>query len=88
MNKDKEKLITVFSTGNDALIALAKSILDDAGIGYFAKNEGVENLIGVGVLGTGFNPVTGPIELQVLEEDEAEARKLLENISEEEGTAE
>jgi hypothetical protein len=84
MDPDKEKVVTVLSTGNEALIALAKSILDDAGIRYFAKNEGVENLIGVGVIGTGFNPVIGPIELQVLEEDVATAKKLLENIVEEE----
>jgi hypothetical protein len=84
MDPDKEKVVTVLSTGNEAVIALAKSILDDAGIRYFAKNEGVENLIGVGVIGTGFNPVIGPIELQVLEEDAATAKKLLENISEEE----
>jgi hypothetical protein len=83
MKQDKEKLVTVLSTGNEAIIALAKSILDDAGIRYFAKNEGVENLIGVGVIGTGFNPVIGPIELQVLEEDEKEAKTLLEKISEE-----
>ena len=83
MERNKEKLVTVLATGNEAIIALAKSILDEAEIGYFAKNEGVENLIGFGVIGTGFNPVTGPIELQVLEEDEPEARILLENLSEE-----
>ncbi len=83
MEPNKEKLVTVLATGNEAIIALAKSILDEAGIGYFAKNEGVENLIGIGVIGTGFNPVIGPIELQVLEEDELEARELLENLTEE-----
>ena len=84
MKPDKEKLVTVLATGNEAIISLAKSILDDAGIQYFAKNEGVENLIGVGVLGTGFNPVIGPIELQVLEENEKEAKELLKEIDEDE----
>ncbi|MGA2668902.1 MAG: DUF2007 domain-containing protein [Ignavibacteria bacterium] len=84
MKPDKEKLVTVLSTGNEAIISLAKSILDDAGIQYFAKNEGVENLIGIGVIGTGFNPVIGPIELQVLEENEEEAKKLLTSLSDEE----
>jgi hypothetical protein len=83
MDPKNEKLITVFSTGNHGLIALAKSILDDAKIGYYAKNENSEDLIGIGVVGTGYNPVIGPIELQVLEENAEEARKLLKDLSEE-----
>lgn len=82
MDPKKEKLITVFSTGNHGLIALAKSVLDDAKIGYYAKNENSEDLIGIGVVGTGYNPVIGPIELQVLEENAEEAKKLLKDISE------
>lgn len=83
MDPKKEKLITVFSTGNHGLIALAKSILDDAKIGYYAKNENSEDLIGIGVVGTGYNPVIGPIEIQVLEENAEEAKKLLKDLSEE-----
>jgi len=83
MDPKNEKLITVFSTGNHGLIALAKSILDDAKIGYYAKNENSEDLIGIGVVGTGYNPVIGPIELQVLEENAEEAKKLLKDLSEE-----
>ena len=80
--KDNERLITVFATGNKAVIGVAKSILDDAGIKYFAKNEGIENLFGLGVFGTGYNILTGPIELQVLEENENEAKELLKDLSE------
>ena len=61
---------------------MAKSILDDAKIGYYAKNENSEDLIGIGVVGTGYNPVIGPIELQVLEENAGEAKKLLKELSE------
>jgi len=82
MDPKNEKLITVFSTGNHGLIALAKSILDDAKIGYYAKNENSEDLIGIGVVGTGYNPVIGPIELQVLEENAEEAKRLLKELSE------
>lgn len=82
MDPKNEKLVTIFSTGNHGLIALAKSILDDAKIGYYAKNENSEDLIGIGVVGTGYNPVIGPIELQVLEENAGEAKKLLKELSE------
>lgn len=81
-NKDK-KLVTVLTTGNHGLIALAKSILDDAEIGYYAKNESTQDLIGLGVFGTGFNIAIGPIELQVFEENVEEAKKLLKDVSEE-----
>jgi hypothetical protein len=83
MDQKKEKLITVFSTGNHGLIALAKSVLDDVGIRYYAKNESTEDLIGLGVFGTGFNIAIGPIELQVFEENVEEAKKLLKDITEE-----
>jgi len=82
MKQDDEKLVTVFATGNHGLIALAKSMLDDAEIKYYAKNERTEDLIGLGVIGTGYNPVIGPVEIQVLENDAEEAKILLENLSE------
>jgi len=82
MDVNNENLVTVFASGNKAVIGVARSILDDAGIEYLVKNEGVEDLFGVGVLGTGYNILTGPIELQVLEENEKEARELLKDLSE------
>ena len=83
MNPDNENLITVYSSGNHGLIAVAKSLLDDAGIEYYAKNERTEDLIGLGVVGTGYNPVIGPIEIQVLEENAEEAINLLKDVKEE-----
>jgi hypothetical protein len=83
MKHKEQKLVTIFSSGKHALIALAKSILDDANIEYYAKNERTEDLIGLGVFGTGFNSAIGPIELQVLEEDAEEAKKLLKDLPEE-----
>ena len=82
MEQDKEKMVTVFKTGHQGVVAVIKSILDEAEIKFFAKGEGVQNLFGVGVLGTGFNPLTGPIEIQVLEEDEEYARELLKDVKE------
>lgn len=79
--EDHEKLVTVFETGNEAVISVVKSVLDEAQIRYLAQGEGVQDLFGVGVLGTGFNPVTGPVVFKVMPEDEDYARELLKNIS-------
>jgi len=76
MNLDESRLVTVLTTGNQAIIAVAKSLLDDANIKYFAKGEGLQNLFGFGTLGTGFNPIVGPIEMQV-EEHQAEEAKII-----------
>lgn len=80
MNIDKEKLVTVYKTGHHGTIAVIKSILDEAGIEYFAKGETVQDFIGVGVFGTGYNTLTGPVEIQVLEENAEYAKELLKNI--------
>jgi len=71
------ELTTVLETGDQTLIAVAKSVLDSAGIPCIARNERLQNLFGWGSLGAGFNAAMGPILLQVLKEDEGVARELL-----------
>ncbi|HAY35265.1 MAG TPA: DUF2007 domain-containing protein [Ignavibacteria bacterium] len=78
--ENHERLVTVYETGNEAVVAVIKSVLDEAGIRYLAKGEGVQDLFGVGVLGTGFNPITGPVQFRVMPEDEEYARALLKDI--------
>ena len=73
---------TVLATGNPAIIAMAKSVLDAAGIECFAKGEGLQELFAAVGLGAHFNPITGPVEIQVRIEDEEEARKLLDDLEE------
>jgi hypothetical protein len=70
-------MATVLETGDQTLIAVAKSILDSAGIACIARNERLQNLFGWGAIGAGYSVAMGPIRLQVLEEDEADARELL-----------
>ena len=78
--EDHENLVTVFETGNEAIVGLVKSMLDEAKIRYLAQGEGVQDLFGVGVLGTGFNIVTGPVVFQVMPEDAEYARELLKDV--------
>jgi hypothetical protein len=75
------EFVTVLTTGNPAILAVAKSLLDNAGIAYFAKGETVQSWVG-GTFGTGFNVITGPAELQVDEEDADEAKEILNHIGE------
>src|SRR5262249_19583721 len=51
---------------------------DEAGIPYFVKGEIVQDLFGAGRMGLGFSAATGPPELQVIRDDEARARGVLE----------
>ena len=71
------ELVTVLETGDQSLVAVAKSVLDGAGIPCIARNERLQNLFGWGTIGTGFNAAMGAIRLQVLQEDEEVAKELL-----------
>ena len=73
---ESDEPVTVLETGDRALLAVAKSLLEDANIPFFAKGEGIQDLFGAGRLG-GFDPITGPVELQVSADDAAEARSVL-----------
>ena len=79
---DVGDLVTVFETGNAALVAVAKSILEDAGIIFSVKGDGLQSLFGFGVMGTGFNPVVGPVQIQVPPNHEAAAAGLLRDLGE------
>ena len=80
--EDHEKLVPVFETGNEAIVAVVKSLLDEAKIRYLAEGEGVENLFGVGVIGTGFNPITGPVVFKVMPGDAQYAKDILKDVKE------
>ena len=75
-------LVTVFETGDPGLLAMAHSILDEAEIPYLTQGEGVQDLFGLGRLGTGFSILTGPVHIQVERAAEPEARALLTGLEE------
>jgi hypothetical protein len=68
-------LITVYTSTTNAELVIAQSLLEGAGIEYFVKGAAVSGLFAGGQIG--YNPVTGPIKLQVRSEDEDEAREVL-----------
>lgn len=74
------KFVTVYETGDPAVIAFVKSIFQSEGIRYFCKGEALQDLFAGGRLGTGFNPIIGSIEIQVDEKDVEKAKELLNQI--------
>jgi hypothetical protein len=75
-----EHYVTVMRAGDPALLLMAKSLLQDAGIAFSAKDEGLQDLFAAGRLGTGFNPLVGPAEIQVSSSDEEVAREVLRDL--------
>ena len=74
------RLTSVFATGDPALIAFAKSLLDAEGVEYGVRAEGLQHLFGWGSVGAGYSILTGPAEFVVREEDAQRARELLRDL--------
>jgi hypothetical protein len=74
------ELVTVFKTGDPGLIAVVKSILQSAEIPFTTKGEGIQDLTGVGRLGSGYNPAFGPVEVQVSSADVTDTSVLLDDL--------
>jgi Putative prokaryotic signal transducing protein len=79
---DPDAPATILETSDSALLGIAKSLLEDAGIEHFVNGEGLQDLFAFGRLGTGFNPIVGPARIQVAAEDAARARELLKDLAE------
>jgi hypothetical protein len=77
---DDVELVPVLATGDAALIALAKSLLEGEHIEYLLKGEGLQDLFGLGRM-TGYSFAMGPAEFWVRADDEARARALLSDLS-------
>ena len=74
---DKLELVTVLEGDNPVQLSLAKAVLEDAGIPYMGKGPAFRSRSGFGLFGA-----AGPSWIQVSQEDEREARELLENLEE------
>jgi hypothetical protein len=73
-------LVTVFKGGDPGRIALAKSLLESAGIRFIVLNEAMQDLVGLGRMPFGQNLIIGPVEIQVNREDMANALELLKDL--------
>lgn len=71
-NDDGYRLVTVFTTGDGGQIALASSILEEAGIPYFEKG-GISRRLGIYLI----NASARFVEFQVKAIDLIDAQKIL-----------
>ena len=70
MNEDKETLVSVFSTNNNALFQVAKTLLNSFKIKFFSTGEFLNPM----------NAAVYSTEIKVFKKDEAAARKLLSEL--------
>jgi len=78
-------LVTVFETGDPGLLAMAHSLLDESQVPHITQGEALQDLFGVGRLGTGFSILAGPVHIQVERERAEEVRTLLAHLEEDAG---
>jgi putative signal transducing protein len=76
---EKIDLVPVFAAGDPVAVAMAKAVLESAGIPFVSKGEGVQDLLGVGRFPGGFNIATGPVQFLVRRGDAARAQALLDD---------
>jgi hypothetical protein len=77
LSAEPVSLVTVLASGDPVLMGIIKSLLESADIPFVVKGEGLGDVTGFGRAGSGFNPITGPMELQVRAEDAEDVRLLL-----------
>lgn len=68
---------TVFTTVDTNAMIMAKLMLEIEGIPIIASGEGLQDLFGMGRSVGAFNPVVGPMRIQVAAEEADRAREVL-----------
>jgi hypothetical protein len=75
-----DDFVPVLETGDPGVVALAKSLLDSAGIEFTTKGEALQDVLGLGRFPGGANLVAGPVVFQVRPDDVREASALLRDL--------
>ena len=83
-NCDYIELYPIIESSDINKIMIAKTILQDAEIHFNVKNENLQNLFAVGQYTTGFNPLIGPMIIEVPKDQCDEARDLLKPLFDQE----
>ena len=81
-SEQRESPVTVFRGGETGLIALARSVLDAAGIRYYVRGDMIQDFFRLGRIGPcGYNFIVGPVRIMVAAEDAGFAREVLADLS-------
>lgn len=79
---ESDPFVTIFKTGDPGQVAFIKSLFENAEIPYMVAGDKVQDLFGLGRLGSGYNMITGPVLIKVRESYRREAEELLSEIEE------
>ncbi len=74
-------LVTVLQTGDAIRTAIVKSLLENSGIPYLARNDHLQDLFGFGRL-VPVNPISGPVIFMVPAAYEHAAKDVLSTLDE------
>lgn len=74
--------VVVFETNDPAAMIVAKSLLESEEIPFVSVGDRAQDLIGVGRLFAGSNPLVGPMRIEVPREHEDAARRILQPMEE------
>jgi len=78
--RDSPDFVKLMDLPDVALLAIAKSLMEEGGFRFYVTNDNTQHFIGLGQVGTGFNVITGPPGLMVESTRLEEARELLEPL--------
>jgi hypothetical protein len=79
--REDDAFVTILRTGDAVQLAIARSILEEAGIVYHVVGDLAQDLFGLGRIG-GHNFITGAPQLRVERERAEDARALLQPLEE------
>ena len=74
MSSNEERLISVYTTTNPAMISVVKSLLDNAEIEYMVRGDSLQSVWATNLLAY--------VDFQVKPKDKAEAQKMLKDMIE------
>lgn len=81
-------LISVFTAPDATVLPVVEALLENAGIAFWARREGLQDLFAWGRLGAGHNLIVGPVELFVHPDEASRARELLAEFARSDDAAE
>ena len=70
-------LVTLYKPKNEVEFSIISSLLQEAKIPFMVRNSEVQDLFGMGRIGTGYNFVTGPMVILVNENQLLSAREVI-----------
>jgi len=80
LKSESDEYISVLSAANFPQFLVAESILRSAGITFYSSGERLQSLFGCGSMMIGYDPIVGPMQIQVAKKDADAARELLKDL--------